>query len=69
MLTMRKKYELHAKNVPASETLGSRYQRDVNVWNRIEKLIKKNDHTHKHVLELFPAYIRRIQMGRFLAHY
>ncbi len=63
------KYKIHSKEVPASESLGSRYERDVNVWGRIEKLIEENDHSHKHVLELFPAYIRRIQMGRFLAHY
>ena len=64
-----KKYVKHGTEVPASESLGSRYARDVTVWNKLENLINTNNHSHKHVLELFPAYVRRIHLGRFLAHY
>ena len=62
-------YQKHGIEVPASESLGTRYPRDIAVWDKLESLINTNEHSHKHVLELFPAYIRRIHLGRFLAHY
>lgn len=62
-------YQKHGIEVPASESLGTRYPRDIAVWDKLESLINANEHSHKHVLELFPAYIRRIHLGRFLAHY
>lgn len=57
------------KNVPPTESQGSRLPRDKNVWTRLESLIQENEHTFKHVLELFPVYVRRLHLGRFLAHY
>ena len=62
-------YQKHGIEVPASESLGTRYPRDIAVWDKLESLINTNKHSHKHILELFPAYIRRIHLGRFLAHY
>ena len=62
-------YQKHGIEVPASESLGTRYPRDIAVWDKLESLINTNKHSHKHVLELFPAYVRRIHLGRFLAHY
>ncbi len=64
-----KNYIIHGQDVPANESLGSRYARDLDVWDRLQDLIAKNCHSSKHLLELFPAYVRRIHLGRFLAHY
>ena len=49
------------------KSLGTRYPRILLFG--ITSLINTNKHSHKHILELFPAYIRRIHLGRFLAHY
>lgn len=57
------------KNVPHTESAGARSARDLDVWSRMENLLEANHHTFKHVLELFPAYIRRLHIGRFIAHY
>lgn len=57
------------KDVPNTESQGARLPRDRAIWNRISSLIKDNNHSFQHVLELFPAYARRLHMGRFLAHY
>jgi hypothetical protein len=55
--------------LPPQETQGMRTDRDVEVWSELTSLIAENDHSTKHILELWPAYVRRIHLGRFLAHY
>lgn len=57
------------KKLPAQETQGMRTDRDRAVWGDLTSLIEKNGHGPKHLLELWPSYVRRIHLGRFLAHY
>lgn len=56
-------------NVPKTESQGATLPRDVGVWERLTNVLNKYEHTHQHVLELWPAYARRVHIGRFLAHY
>ncbi|CAN2046948.1 O-methyltransferase [Candidatus Magnetomoraceae bacterium gMMP-1] len=57
------------KDVPWTESQGQRTVRDKDVRTRLEHLIKEHDHSYMHVLEMFPSYVRRMHLGRFLAHY
>jgi hypothetical protein len=66
---MSPKPELAPVNVPPSESQGARLTRDLNIWQQLEALLHLNQHTFQHVLELFPVYVRRLHLGRFLAHY
>lgn len=52
-----------------SANYGSTMQEDVDVWQRLEQLIDKENSTMQDVLENFPVYVRRVNMARFLAHY
>jgi hypothetical protein len=57
-------------DVPPTESHGGAAgKRDLEQWDAIEALVAAKKHSLRHVLELFPAYIRRYQMKRFLAHY
>ena len=57
------------KNVPSTESAGAKSRRDMGVWEQLTGLIEDNQHNFQHVLELWPAYVRRMHMTRFLAHY
>lgn len=48
---------------------GNRTSKDQEVWRRLEELFATQQHPMRHVLELWPAYVRRVHMARFLAHY
>jgi hypothetical protein len=48
---------------------GAGGKRDIEQWEALEALVARKGHPLRHVLELFPAYIRRYQLKRFLAHY
>ena len=57
-------------NLPTTESHGgNRSPRDQAIWDRIENVVEANGHPLRHVLELFPAYIRHYQLKRFLAHF
>ncbi|MGA7934477.1 MAG: TylF/MycF/NovP-related O-methyltransferase [Kovacikia sp.] len=58
-----------SKDVPNIEVQGMRRSQDFEYWGQLEELLESNHHSSKHVLELFPTYIRRLHMARFLAHY
>ncbi|MDY6850839.1 MAG: TylF/MycF/NovP-related O-methyltransferase [Thermodesulfobacteriota bacterium] len=66
---MNEKVTAPQTSVPKSESQGATLQRDVSVWARLDKVIRDHGHDFKHVLELWPAYVRRLHLGRFLAHY
>lgn len=67
---MAKKTELDSISVPWNETHGgNHHEKDEIVWGRLEKLIEERAHPTRHLLELFPAYVRRFHFKRFLAHY
>jgi hypothetical protein len=51
------------------ETLGQTSARDQSVLNQLESLVEENDHPLRHVLALWPCYVQRINLTRFLAHY
>lgn len=67
---MTKEAKLKNTDVPPSESHGGAGgKRDIEQWEALEKLVAGKGHALRHVLELFPAYVRRYQMKRFLAHY
>src|SRR5437016_426794 len=57
------------KNVPFTESQGARLPRDPEVWKQLNTLLESNKHTYQHILETWPAYVRRLHLTRFLAHY
>jgi hypothetical protein len=58
-----------AKDVPVGETQGHRTTADRSFWDRMSGIVEENHHSTAHVLSLFPTYVRRQQLTRFLAHY
>jgi len=48
---------------------GNRMPRDTAVWTALEDVLAANEHGPRHILELWPCYVRRVHMARFLAHY
>lgn len=48
---------------------GASTSHDVEMWDRLEKIIDDSDRSISDVLESFPAYVRRINLSRFLMHY
>jgi hypothetical protein len=57
-------------SLPPSESIGGHTSPvDFEIWEGLESLIAKYGHPPRHILELFPAYIRRIHLVRMLAHY
>jgi hypothetical protein len=57
------------RDVPASEQAGARTKIDLDHWDRMEQLVAQHGHALRHVLQLWPAYVRRMNLTRFLAHY
>jgi len=57
------------KDVPAGETQGLRTRSDLSFWERLEARVATEKHSLRHVLSLWPAYVRRQHITRFLAHY
>jgi hypothetical protein len=51
------------------ETLGQTSTRDQSVLSQLEELVKEKGHPLRHVLALWPCYIQRVNLTRFLAHY
>jgi hypothetical protein len=56
-------------NVPATESAGASHARDKSVWERLGGLLEQSGHSQQHILECWPAYVRRVHIGRFLALY
>jgi hypothetical protein len=57
------------KDVPSGETQGLRSKSDLDHWGRLEALVGSEGHSLRHVLSLWPAYVRRQHLTRFIAHY
>ena len=55
--------------VKDEQLVGGRNPFDKKIWDRIEKIIEKNGHNFRHVLESFPLYVRRVNLSRFIIHY
>lgn len=58
-----------SKDVPVGETQGLRSSSDLDYWDRMEALVSREGHSLRHVLSLWPAYVRRQHLTRFIAHY
>jgi hypothetical protein len=58
-----------ATDVPYTESQGARLPRDIELWKKLNRVLATYDHSYQHILETWPAYVRRIHMSRFLAHY
>ena len=51
------------------ETLGQTSTRDQSVLSQLEELVTEKGHPLRHVLALWPCYVQRVNLTRFLAHY
>lgn len=58
-----------ATDVPFTESQGARLPRDIELWKKLNHVLDIEGHSYQHLLETWPAYVRRIHMSRFLAHY
>lgn len=56
-------------DVKVGETQGHKSSKDKDFWQRISDILSENNHSYQHVLSLFPAYVRRLHLMRFFAHY
>lgn len=52
-----------------SETLAGRYNHDKDILARIDAVVEKGNRPFREIMDAFPAYIRRYNLTRFLAHY
>lgn len=52
-----------------SEARGSAQPRDLAIWDGLLDVIADHGHGPQHLLEVFPSYVRRVHLARFLAHY
>src|ERR1035441_4370868 len=58
------------QNKPEVSQAGIDYpSRDARHWQRVEALVHSQEFCLKDVLRYFPAYVRRREIPRFLAHY
>lgn len=48
---------------------GASTDHDLAMWDKIEKIVEDSGRSISDVIESFPAYIRRVNLTRFLAHY
>ena len=58
-----------SKGKPGQEGIGNRSSHDQDISNRIEKLVEDNHVSTREILANFGAYVRRIHLTRFIAHY
>jgi len=56
-------------SVRESETAGAKGKQAMSYWARLNDIVGCHGHSLDHVLSLFPAYVKRQQMTRFLALY
>ena len=56
-------------SVLPAETLGQTSARDLEYLETIENMVEERGHPLRHILALWPSYIQRINLTRFLAHY
>lgn len=56
-------------DAPADEMLGMHGDRNAAYWQTFSRITTDNPHSLMHTLTHWPAYVRRISMQRFLAHY
>jgi hypothetical protein len=58
-----------SKDVKASEASGMRGAADLEHWDLMETIVGEHNHSVRHLLQLWPTYVRRQNLTRFLAHY
>lgn len=56
-------------DVPNSEVHGASSDKDEARWAELDALLRDHPHSAFHLLSLWPAYARRINVTRFLAHF
>lgn len=57
------------REVPSTESAGATRDKDKGIWDKLTSLIQGEGHSHQHILELWPSYVRRMHLGRVTAHY
>jgi hypothetical protein len=55
-------------DVPVEEVLGLGSDKDARHWEALEGILERNPHGVSHLLAMWPVYVRRINLARFLAH-
>ena len=56
-------------DAPENQMHGVTSDKDRQFWGAMEALFDEYPHSIKHVVTHWPAYIKRISLTRFLAHY
>ena len=56
-------------DVPITEAHGLASPDDREFWAKFESILSTSPHSEEHLLALWPVYVRRISMVRFLSHY
>lgn len=49
--------------------VGKTMEHDIELMDRVESLCKKNNRALRDILDAFPVYARRINLGKFITHY
>ena len=56
-------------DVPVTEAHGLASENDRAYWSKFDTILENSPHSEEHLLALWPVYVRRISMVRFLSHY
>jgi hypothetical protein len=56
-------------DVPVTEAHGLASENDREYWSKFDTILENSPHSEEHLLALWPVYVRRISMVRFLSHY
>jgi hypothetical protein len=56
-------------DVPVTEAHGLASEKDREYWSNFGTILENSPHSEEHLLALWPVYVRRISMVRFLSHY
>jgi hypothetical protein len=56
-------------DVPVTEAHGLISEKDRAYWSKFDSILEGSPHSEEHLLALWPVYVRRISMVRFISHY
>ena len=56
-------------DIPSAESIGERRPEDQVYWQKMLGILDQYDHGARHIINLWPTYVRRLLLQRFIAHY
>lgn len=56
-------------DIPSAESIGERRPEDQVYWEKMLGILDRFDHSPRHIINLWPTYVRRLLLQRFIAHY